>query len=520
MNCRAQEYAVARNRIRLFLVMCLVSSGWTAAQAADERPGPPCIYGSRCGTLEVRHLGGRPQATDSLDLVSAGDSEHVVLRDLRPNPENTWKDQEVPPGRYKIRFGGLDWFGGHSFATATTVKVMARRTTRVDIRQRPYRMVRGEIEDRAGRAIPYVSVVIRLRSDPAQVLGVVRADRGGTFFFWLPVRARTTVDFVDPTGRYKSTREDVAAWGLRHAVTMVKRRGPADPPYDPRGHGEMQGQVSVSEFTDTIHRRTYLYAADAFTHWIAWGGIHDPSDEPGRPNVRFEDVPPGRYKVQLTDGQWVGGDSFQAARVFTVEPGRVTTFTGHVGPRGNVLLNVVNTRGVEMRSVLVEIFRRGRPNVVSRALSEDYYLGPTFENLPPGDYQIRLRDVAGRMVPRWVGGGRDRASAGVIRVRNQRTTTLKDIVVKTGLRPLTSPRVTGRAAVGSMVRGSAGRWSVAGLELRPQWFRDGRAIRGATGWSRRLAAADRGHRLTVRVTAARRGYGMVTAPSRPTAKVR
>jgi site-specific DNA-methyltransferase (adenine-specific) len=44
-------------------------------------------------------------------------------------------------------------------------------------------------------------------------------------------------------------------------------------------------------------------------------------------------------------------------------------------------------------------------------------------------------------------------------------------------------RITGTATVGATLRGDPGCWSGGGLSFAPQWYRDGVAIDGATGWT-------------------------------------
>jgi subtilisin family serine protease len=63
-----------------------------------------------------------------------------------------------------------------------------------------------------------------------------------------------------------------------------------------------------------------------------------------------------------------------------------------------------------------------------------------------------------------------------------------------------TPQVVGRAAVGRTVRAAAGAWRPSGVKLTYQWLRDGVAIGGARAATYRLAAADAGHRVSVRVT--------------------
>jgi surface antigen len=82
----------------------------------------------------------------------------------------------------------------------------------------------------------------------------------------------------------------------------------------------------------------------------------------------------------------------------------------------------------------------------------------------------------------------------------------------------TRPEVSGRAAVGEQLVATAGRWSVSSNHTF-QWLADGKKIRGAT--SRRFAPGPtlQGRRLSVRVTASKRGYRDGATTSERTAAV-
>jgi Zn-dependent metalloprotease len=83
------------------------------------------------------------------------------------------------------------------------------------------------------------------------------------------------------------------------------------------------------------------------------------------------------------------------------------------------------------------------------------------------------------------------------------------------LLPTRSPVISGRARVGSRLSATQGRWSLPGVRVRYQWLSGGHPIRGATGSTYRVRAADRSRRISVRVTARRahRGHTATTSPS-------
>ncbi|WP_121254547.1 PD40 domain-containing protein [Nocardioides ferulae] len=76
-----------------------------------------------------------------------------------------------------------------------------------------------------------------------------------------------------------------------------------------------------------------------------------------------------------------------------------------------------------------------------------------------------------------------------------------------------TPSVTGTAKVGKTLTADAGAWTPAPTGVAYRWLRDGKAVKGATGKSYRLVKADRGHRVSVRVTVERAGYRAAVAQS-------
>jgi Tol biopolymer transport system component len=82
-----------------------------------------------------------------------------------------------------------------------------------------------------------------------------------------------------------------------------------------------------------------------------------------------------------------------------------------------------------------------------------------------------------------------------------------------------TPTITGTAKVGDTLKAHPGKWGPPGVQLRYQWYASGTAISGATAVTLKLAAAQHGKRITVKVTASLTGYATATATSKATAKV-
>ncbi|KRB78148.1 hypothetical protein ASE01_08320 [Nocardioides sp. Root190] len=80
----------------------------------------------------------------------------------------------------------------------------------------------------------------------------------------------------------------------------------------------------------------------------------------------------------------------------------------------------------------------------------------------------------------------------------------------------TRPAIAGATRVGARLTSSLGRWSPAPASYSFVWLRNGKAIKGGTRRTYQLTRADRGKRITVRVTARRSGFlsKAATSPAR------
>jgi hypothetical protein len=75
------------------------------------------------------------------------------------------------------------------------------------------------------------------------------------------------------------------------------------------------------------------------------------------------------------------------------------------------------------------------------------------------------------------------------------------------------PKIAGVKAVGRSLKVKTGRWS-ASPKFSYRWYRNGKAIKAATGAVYKLTAKDRGKRITVRVTATKPGYAKAVRTTR------
>lgn len=99
------------------------------------------------------------------------------------------------------------------------------------------------------------------------------------------------------------------------------------------------------------------------------------------------------------------------------------------------------------------------------------------------------------------------------------TKTSAAVTVKKGaIVKAATPKVSGKAVVGAKLKAKAGSWD-KGVALSYRWYRNGKAIKGATKAGYTIAKADKGKTLRVKVTGTKSGYATVTKSSKSTKKV-
>jgi hypothetical protein len=81
------------------------------------------------------------------------------------------------------------------------------------------------------------------------------------------------------------------------------------------------------------------------------------------------------------------------------------------------------------------------------------------------------------------------------------------------------PKITGKAKVGKTLKVKVGKWSPV-PKFTYQWYAGGKAIKGATKATLKLKKAQKGKKITVKVTGKKAGYITKTKTSKATAKVK
>lgn len=177
-------------------------------------------------------------------------------------------------------------------------------------------------------------------------------------------------------------------------------------------------------------------------------------------------------------------ESEPATLTITVQPGTISSPTPTLGGTarvGRVLTAGTSTWGPGAVTKSYRWLRNGAPITGATGAS----------------YRLVAADLGRKVSVRVTG-----TKAGyptVVRTSGTRT-------VARGLLTTARPRIAGTPVTGRLLTAYAGTWGPGAVTKTFRWYRNGVAIKGTTGASYRLTKADRGRRITVRVTGRKTAY--------------
>lgn len=236
------------------------------------------------------------------------------------------------------------------------------------------------------------------------------------------------------------------------------------------------------------------------------------NDLPGKRNAnKFPDTPEGDTAWAAEQAkQWAFGDAaltaldtFFAPDAVDPEPISITGATPTLTGTGIAVGKRVTARpgtwtatqgGTELPAGSVALSYRWLRN------------GAPISGATASTYTLRSTDL-GRRISVVVTGTRADAES------VSKTSAQTGAVAKGRLTAAT-PRVSGTHTVRKTLKVRTGTWGPSGVKVRVQWLRNGKAIRGATKTSYRLAKADAGKRVSVKVTGTLNGYQTVSKVTR------
>lgn len=230
-----------------------------------------------------------------------------------------------------------------------------------------------------------------------------------------------------------------------------------------------------------------------------------------RGRFSFEGLEPGLYEVNFNDeGRYII-DATTSVRV------KIGTTKGADITKTLVAYGRIDGT-VQVPTALASAWDGGQATVFDAA--GDYVNSNSIDSdrtfsvgyLRPGTYKVRFSGWVERgrsyspLISQWWSKKYSLASATTIKVGDGGSVKGVNVALSDQLGAVAAPKITGTAKRGKTLRASVGSWNgTVGTSYSFAWFRNGKAIRGATKSSYKLVKADRRKTIKVRVTASNVG---------------
>jgi hypothetical protein len=429
--------------------------------------------------------------------------------DFITRPAQPVEANRLQPGSYKIALDENTWIGGASFLTAKTFAVQAGRTTTFSGSARHGVGFEVLVQNARQEHLRDMQVIFRRTADPTEIIGQAKSPSWrGTGYVdidGLPAAAYS-MTVIDPTGEYASKTVKNAP---RNSVVTLTRRVSLPPVNHRAGKATVTIDSAYINPTDV-----QFFRAD--DDELSVSTTHNDDPETGQWTWAIE---PGAYRIRLAPHAWYGGGTFAKATVVDLTDGKLTRLPyAGLDPWGSYVGWVRDDAGLSVDGMWVRAYAADDPTEVVAVENVDsqFILDP----LPVRAYKFRLTDPSGRYATTWVGGGSSFATAKSYTPDFFEKGWLGTTTVVRNFRAVSSPTITGTLAVGHKLQSRNPLFSRPGAAITRRWYRDGSPISGAVNTTYRLTRSDAGHRITIRVTGRKTGYGTVSATSVPTGTVK
>lgn len=516
---------------------------WYDDAATEEAAEEVVVDGARV-TLRPIDLALRPLITGRVTNAAGKPMSDVRVAAYRPETPWNWTDYvtteedgryylQPGPGTWLIEFtdgeGELarEWHADAASASGAT-PVAFDGSAVVDLGSTSLTRgasIAGRVTDAAGT--PVRGIAAALFDDEGNYVTDVFTDRTGGYV--LPRLAAGTyrLAFEDGRDEFESTYWK-GAESLATATPIVLARDQAVTGYNavltPRTSSDPDGVEVTGVVVDAAgkpvrglwvgavpvgeeHPGTVDYAMTDRHGRYHFSGLDPESlaDEGGDPSwsafrLVFHDDGDEDLEYLPT---WLGGARNPArSATVTVRPGTVvtaprTTIQQYAGLRGTV----TSARG-DLAYGYVEVYDADGRDVDDTRVRRD----GTFELrylLPDQVYRLRFEGEGsaanGMLIPTWWRSGNSFATATPVSTRGGAWVSGITMTMTDQVTAFTRPAITGSPVVGRTLTASTGTWNLsAGSEWTYEWLRGSTVV--GTGRTYRIAAADAGHRLAVRVT--------------------
>ncbi|BDV29860.1 hypothetical protein Microterr_05200 [Microbacterium terricola] len=448
--------------------------------------------------------------------------------------------QNLPAGTYKVQVTGVPgfadgWFDDdETLGAAATITVAAATVTGKNITLLPNNAtLTGTVTGGGGPVADATVMLSRIYGDgSSRYVTSVDTGAGGTYAFTNRLRAggnyRVDVDTFDESFVPQSVTLTAVAGTQTKNISLVQA-GALHGKLTERGTSTPIPDMDVFVYKTTSSFPTEVgVTLEDGTYSV--GGL-----APGTYSIRFGahgfDGPAGGDSYYAPE--WLGGQVVRAeATTFTVTAGGdVAVAAGQLGRAGVISGNIsgVPEAGttVWLDDALLRLYTTAGVEVAS-GFATDGELGRYSVPVKPGTYKICVGNDSYKGTP-LAGGCRITSTtlagtpAGGSALTVAAGADLKDTDLRLGVAPppaLTSktPTISGTPVVGATLTAKPGAWT-PGTAFTYQWYANGTAITAAKASTLKLAAAQKGKQITVKVTGKKSGFTSVAKTSAKTLKV-
>ncbi|MEH3033850.1 MAG: carboxypeptidase regulatory-like domain-containing protein [Aeromicrobium erythreum] len=422
----------------------------------------------------------------------------------------------LPTGSYKLRVSDdcddrpAVWVGpaGSTYGTADTITVDEDGTTVAPVQLRNGARVLGTVSGPDGVKLKDVRVVaVTAGSDPedAETIASATTTAAGTYVLRKLPAGTYDLRFTDPLGEYQGDK--IAAVNVGTAdvtgqnITLAKLPASEDPNLlkgkvtgpDKAGIGG----ITVSAYGDggpydTLTRRDGTWSLNV---------------ESGSYRIRFDDNRDDEDQQYL--GEWFDdAPTYDKAKTVVVGSTAVTA-NAQLSKLGS-LSGTVSTPGTwDDTYFYVELYDADGERVGSTSADRDGRY--EFTRVVPGRYTVKASgdvsndETGGQLVRQFYVKAFSLGSATAITVGDGAAVTGRNLSLSRQLSNVSAPKVTGKAAKGKTLTGSAGSWSLTvDTQHAYQWYRGSSKISGATKSTYKAGSSDVGKQLKVCVVASNR----------------
>lgn len=450
---------------------------------------------------------------------------------LFAEPSGGWESQCVQADPYgRFSFSGLDagdyslsasadgyvtaYFGGSPYLSQRVVFTLAggQQLRGKDLRLRTGALITGRVVDSAGKPFSF-DLTMRLSGPaedprPGEELRPGTAVDGTVPYTFGPVPDGTYRVIAESTVTCTPQQIDRCQW--KDATVVVSGgRAVTGPTLRLTGGTGFTGSVSFPGAAGPDRAPSRLYQLDVYNRAgdVVRSGVYEAAT-PKRTALtgRYElHLAPGRYQLRFTPVDGTASYCLGCA-------GGLDTRLGQLRDLGTITL-AGRVRALSTGGVRID----GSATVGQRltAVTKGWPTGArlSYQWLRNG-HKIKGATSASRVLS---AGDRNarisvRVQARLDRVRSVQVTATLGTRVAPGELSAGRVLVSGTPAVGDRLVAASAGWPPA-AKLSYRWLRDGAPIRGATAKTYRLQRADRGHRISVEVSASKAGYRSVRVRS-------